>query len=129
MTLTRDCLLAYLDDALDDAESARVEQALRDSPELRDELRRVIAERDRGEHSVGAIWRRERLTCPTRDQLGSFLLQVLEPDHQDYVEFHLSVIGCAFCQANLADLKQHQEPTRDRRRKRYYQSSAGFLPK
>jgi len=40
--------------------TARVEQALRSSEALRQSLRKVMQERDRGEHSLGAIWRRER---------------------------------------------------------------------
>src|SRR5215211_2562159 len=56
--ITREQLHAYLDDALSDAETARVEQALRDSEVLRRSLRQAMQERDRGEHSLGAIWRR-----------------------------------------------------------------------
>ena len=55
-----------------------------------------------GEHSVGAIWRRQRLSCPPREQLGSYLLGVLDDDVQNYIQFHLQTIGCAFCLANLA---------------------------
>ncbi len=70
-----------------------------------------MQERDRGEHSLGAVWRRERLTCPTREQLGSYLLQVLDEGEQDYLDFHLNVIGCPYCVANLADLQAlQQEP-------------------
>jgi hypothetical protein len=86
----------------------------------------MIQECDRGEHSVGAIWRRHRLSCPTREQLGSFLLGVLEPDHRDYIDFHLQTIGCAFCLANLADLKAQQKaasPQTHQRRRRIYESS------
>src|SRR5487761_796486 len=101
--ITREQLHAYLDDALSDAETAKVEQSLRDSETLRRSLRQAMQERDRGEHSLGAVWRRERLTCPTREQLGSYLLQVLDDDEQDYFAFHLQVIGCPFCVANLAD--------------------------
>jgi len=129
---TRDHLIAYLDDALSDSETAQVEKHLRDSEPLRQQIRDILSERDRGEHSLGAIWRRERLTCPTREQLGSFLLEVLEPDHQSYLSFHLNTIGCPFCQANLADLREHVEaPAQDssKRRQRYYQSSAGLLQK
>src|SRR5262245_43198996 len=61
--ITREQLHAYLDDALDDAETARVEQALRASEDLRKALRQAIQQRARGEHSPGATWRRERLTC------------------------------------------------------------------
>jgi len=128
--VSREQLQAYLDDALSDHETALVEQALRKSEPLRRQLSQVMQERDRGEHSIGAVWRRERLTCPSREQLGSYLLQVLDDGQQDYVEFHLKVIACSFCLANLADLQaQQQEPApkaRERRR-RYFQSSAGYL--
>ena len=128
--ITREQLHAYLDDALSDAETARVEQALRDSETLRRSLRQAMQERDRGDHSLGAVWRRERLTCPTREQLGSYLLQVLDEGELDYLDFHLNTIGCPYCVANLADLQaQQQEPApraRERRR-RFFQSSAGYL--
>lgn len=130
LDITRDQLHAYLDDALTDTETARVEQALRSSEPLRRLLRTVMQERDRGEHSIGAIWRRLRLSCPTREQLGSYLLQVLEPDLQDYVAFHLQTVACPYCLANLADLRTlQQEPATQsqQRRKRYFESSAGYL--
>jgi hypothetical protein len=130
--ITREHLRAYLDDALTDAETARVEQALRDSAGLRGRLTMVLQERDRGEHSVGAVWRRHRLSCPSREQLGSFLLQALDPKYQDYVEFHLQTVGCPYCQANLADLQARQQaagPQVQQRRRRFFQSSAGLLQK
>jgi hypothetical protein len=128
--ITREKLHAYLDDALTDQETAQVEQALRNSEPLRRSLRQAIQERDRGEHSLGAVWRRERLTCPTREQLGSYLLQVLDDVLQDYIEFHLRTVACPFCQANLADLQALQNDTATRstvRRRKFYESSAGFL--
>jgi anti-sigma factor RsiW len=128
--ITREKLHAYLDDALTDQETAQVEKALRDSEPLRRSLRQAIQERDRGEHSLGAVWRRERLTCPTREQLGSYLLQVLDDALLDYIEFHLRTAACPFCQANLADLEALQNDTATRstaRRRRFYESSAGFL--
>jgi hypothetical protein len=64
--------------------------------------------------------------------LGAFVLGTLPADAIDYVQFHLEVIGCRYCQANHADL-QHQQteaaPTAQNRRRRYFQSSAGYLPK
>jgi hypothetical protein len=128
--ITRELLHAYLDDALSDAETASVEQALRDSEPLRRLLRQAIQERDRGEHSLGAIWRRDRLTCPTREQLGSYLLQVLDESQQDYLDFHLQVIGCPYCQANLADLQAQQResvPKAKERRRRFVDSTASYL--
>ena len=61
--VTREQLHAFLDDALSESESARVERTLRDSEELQKLLRQVIQERDRGEHTIGAIWRRQS-RCP-----------------------------------------------------------------
>jgi hypothetical protein len=101
----------YLADALAPEESARVEKALRDSAELRARLEDVRQNRaDSQLHTLGAIWHRARLTCPSRQQLGSFLLDVLDPELASYLTFHLEVVECPFCQANLADLK-HQSQT------------------
>lgn len=130
VTITREMLNAYLDDALNESETAQVEQALRQSDPLRKQLRALMQERDRGEHSIGMIWRRERLSCPTREHLGSYLLQVLEEVQKDYIEFHLHQVGCPYCLANLADLKVRQKepaPKAEQRRRRYYESSAGYL--
>src|SRR5215831_1369281 len=128
--ITREQLHGYLEDCLSDAETAKVEQALRESEPLRRMLRAVMQERDRGEHSIGAIWCRERLSCPNREQLGSYLLKALDPALQDYIDFHLQTIACAFCLANLADLKSLQKepaPKATERRRRFFASSAGYL--
>jgi hypothetical protein len=128
--ITREMLSGYLDDSLDEAESAKVEQELRGSAALRQQLSQIMQERDRGEHSVGAIWRRHRLSCLPREQLGSYLLGVLDDDAQEYIQFHLNTIGCAFCLANLADLQTQQQDADGqvkKRRKRYFQTSAGLL--
>ena len=128
--ITREQLHAYLDDALSDPEAARVEQALRDDESLRKLLRQAMQERDRGDHSLGAVWRRERLTCPGREQLGSYLLQVLDEAEQGYIDFHVHTVGCPFCVANLADLRQRQQeaaPETRQRRRRFFETSAGLL--
>ncbi len=128
--ISREHLQGYLDDALCEEDTARVEKALRDSEALRRLLRLIMQERDRGEHSLGAIWRRERLTCPTREELGSYLLQVLDEGRQDYIGFHLKSIACPYCLANLADLQslQHEAaPKKRERQRRIFESSAGYL--
>lgn len=104
--ITRQMLRDYLHDSLPDAELAEVEKALRASAKLRAVYREVVEQEDRGEHTVGAIWRRERISCPTREQLGGFLLGAGDSDMLDYIDFHLKTIGCPFCQANLDDLKK-----------------------
>jgi hypothetical protein len=100
----------YLADALAPEESARVEKALRDSAELRARLEDVRNGRTDGQlHTLGAIWNRARLTCPSRQQLGSYLLDALDPELASYLQFHLTVIECPFCQANLADLRAQSQ--------------------
>jgi DNA-binding phage protein len=127
--VTREQLHAYLDDALDDAETARIEKLIRGSAAVRSQLTEVRDERDRGEHSLGAVWRRERLSCPTREQLSSYLHDVLDTDFQAYIVFHLQTIGCPSCQANLDDLKEKQaeNAAQVKRRRRYFEQSARLL--
>jgi hypothetical protein len=99
-------LRSYLADALPSEDLSRVERALRNSSELRARLEDVRQNRgDSNLHTLGAIWRRGRLTCPSRQQLGSFLLDALDPELAGYLKFHLEVVECPFCQANLADLQ------------------------
>lgn len=106
--ITRQILRDYLHDALPEAELAAVEKSLRSSPELQQLLTEVREDEDRGEHTPGAIWRRERVSCPTRDQLGGYLLGAGDSDLLEYIEFHIDVIGCPYCQANLDDLQRVQ---------------------
>ena len=57
-------------------------------------------------------------------------LRTLEEDLVDYVRFHLATVGCRLCQANLKDLRRRQAESDETvvvRRKRYFDSSAGYL--
>jgi hypothetical protein len=131
-TLSEADLEAYLDEALPTELMAEVEQALRADTTLTKRLAAINGRRDAGVHTVGEIWRRHRLSCPTREQLGSYLLQALDKDVAAHLRFHLEVSGCRTCQANLDDLKHRQrdEPAAvETRRKKYFQSSAGHLRK
>jgi len=123
-------LEAYLDEALPPERAAEVELALRNDPALISKAAAIHARRNAGVHTLGEIWRHGRLSCPSREQWGSFLLGVLDDEAADYLDFHLEVIGCRYCRANLADLKNQQaeqhEAAQTRRRK-YFQSSAGYL--
>jgi hypothetical protein len=124
-------LVAYLDEGLPAERMSLVEQALREDAELAQRLARILAERDAGIHTLGGIWQRNRLSCPTREQLGSYLLEILDPAHADYIRFHLDTIGCRPCSASLADLRaQHaadDASAQESRRRKYFQSSAGYL--
>ena len=123
-------LEAFLDEELTPAEMTEVETQLRDDPELGKRLRAIHGRRDAGVHSLGEIWRRHRIGCPDRESLGSFLLGVLEDDHQEYVRFHLEEVGCRFCNANVADMQAKQKEATDAaksRQRRFFQTSAGFF--
>ncbi len=123
-------LEAYLDEALPPEEMARIELALRKDPELIRQLSAINGRRDAGVHSLGEIWRRHHLSCPSRDQWGSYLLGALPEDVEDYFVFHLETIGCRPCRANLADLQKQEAEAHvetETRRKKYFQSSAGYL--
>src|SRR4051812_23114821 len=91
-------LRSYLAEALPPSTMAAVEKGLRDSAELRARLEDVRQTRGGAPQlpPLGAIWRRGRLPCPTRQQLGSYLLDVLEPELADYLKFHVEVVECPF---------------------------------
>ena len=128
--ISREMLHAYLDDALSESEMARVEQAVRSSDAARKALLAAMQECDHGDHALGAIWRRERLTCPSREQLSSYLLEVLDDDLRAYLAFHLETVACRFCVANLHDLRNLQQeaaPEVKELRRRIFTSSAELL--
>lgn len=128
--ITQADLQSYLDESLPAGEMAAVEAELRSRPELLTQLAVINGRRDAGLHSVGEIWRRRRLSCPTRQQLGSHLLGALDEGHVAYIQFHLQIIGCRYCQANLDDLRRQQEEkaeTVTTRRTKYFQSTASHL--
>jgi hypothetical protein len=123
-------LEAYLDEALPPEEMARIEHSLRRHPEYVDALAAINARRDAGVHTLGEIWRRHRLSCPTREQLGSYLLDSLPDEVADHVAFHIEVVGCRVCKASLADLREREAESAETvqtRRRRYFESSAGYL--
>ncbi len=125
-------LSAYLDEDLPQDRMSEVENALRNDQSLVDRLTAIVGQRDAGLHTLGAIWRRERLSCPDREQLGSFLLGILDDSQADYIRFHLSTIGCRVCNASLEDLRTQHAAAEDvaateSRRRKYFQSSAGYL--
>lgn len=124
-------LHAYLDEAAPVEQIAAVEAVLRDDESLRERLAALVAQRDAGLHSLGEVWRRRRLTCPTREQLGSYLLGVLEEPLTEYARFHLEVVGCRWCTASVEDLSERHAAPADEdsstRRKKYFQSSVGRL--
>ncbi len=123
-------LQAYIDESLSVPMMAQIEQALRSDAQLRERLVNVAATREAGVHGLGEIWRRHRLSCPTRQELGGFLLSAMDDLQLDYIRFHLEVIQCRYCLANLEDLKQQSSQNQanvSSRRRKYFQTSAGYL--
>ena len=51
-----------------------------------------------------SVWETERPSCPKRTTLGKFILGILPADWNDFVQFHVHVLGCSFCAANLDEL-------------------------
>jgi len=122
-------IAAWLDEMLPADRMTELEDDLRESVELQKRVADLIRERDQGGHSVGEIWHRHRLRCPSRSELGGYLLGTLDANQRDYLDFHMVTVGCRVCEANMQDLKAataeaNQKPARSRR---YFESSAGLL--
>ncbi len=124
-------LSAFLDEALPPARCSQLEHELRSNKQLRQRLIEVRGRESAGLHTLGAIWRRNRLSCPDRAELGQFVLGTLEAEQRNYIQFHLQKIGCRYCQANLADIEPTDKTPEQAttRRTRYFQTSAGYLKK
>lgn len=132
-------LEAYLDEALPAERMAAIEASLREHPALSERLRAILTRRENGVHSVSEIWRRYRLSCPSRETLGAYLLDALSAGEASFVQIHLEVVECPFCLANIADLrntadlrsaaeKEGQEAEAEKRHRKYFQSSITHLP-
>jgi hypothetical protein len=80
------------------------------------------------ENLLTDLWEYHRFSCPKRNTIGAFMLQTLDEDWHKYVDFHLNVLGCRFCRANLDDLEsQNREGQQERFQARIMESTIGFL--
>lgn len=74
------------------------------------------------------VWESRRLSCPKRSTLGAFLLESLSPEWFDYVDFHLTTMGCHFCRASFKDLQERQAGEQQTRfRRQILNSTIGLL--
>jgi len=74
------------------------------------------------------LWENRRFSCPKRNTIGAYMLGTLEPDWHRYVDFHLNLLGCRFCRANLDDLQSlSQETQQEAFQARIMESTVGFL--
>jgi len=79
------------------------------------------------ENLLTDIWEYHRFSCPKRSTIGGFLLQTLEDTWQRYVDFHLNILGCRFCRANLEDLQSETAEHAQQLQARIMESTVGFL--
>ena len=79
------------------------------------------------ENLLTDIWEYHRFSCPKRSTIGGFLLKTLEDPWQRYVDFHLNVLGCRFCRANLEDLENETAEHVQQLHARIMESTVGFL--
>lgn len=106
---SREYIHAYIDGALSPEETeAFALKAQRDS-ELRGQIRTVQSEFDYHNHTVGSLWRRNQLTCPSDQDIVDYQrgeLAIINPEIADYVQFHLKSIRCIYCISSAAERKQ-----------------------
>ncbi len=120
-------LLAYVDESLPVARSAEIENQLRGSETLRSRLSSLMAVQDQGGRTVGEIWRRGRISCPSRTLWIAFHDGEIGETLRRYLQFHLQTIGCRYCAANLADLMSSEDAAAQSRRQKIFQTSIGRL--
>jgi hypothetical protein len=103
-------LRAYLRESLDATGMARIEKRLRAEPALAEMLESIRASSpDAMVHSIGMAWVGGRLTCPSRDEWLQYLNRLLPSGEAEYLQFHLEVVSCPFCQANVSDLNDRNQ--------------------
>lgn len=118
-------LLAYVDERLPSARAAEVERQLRSSRPLLDRLLVLMQSVERGEVSLGGMWRRGRWSCPPRAVWAAFVAGRLGDGLSQYLQFHLTTVGCRICEASVQDLRRHERD--EDRIQKIFQSSAGHL--
>ena len=130
---TDDILLGFLEETLSPEQMHDIEMLIRTDVEIQKRLELLLAQTENGEHSLGTIWRNNKISCPERKELGKFLLGAISPPEKTWIEHHLNSLKCSFCIANLEDLKQHQKALtsniqpENTRASRLFESSIGMI--
>ena len=127
-TFTDEELMAYADERLPVDQAAELERLLRSSTDLVQRFAELVRSRESLDPSLGAMWRRGRWSCPPRAVWSAFVDGRLGDGLSQHLRFHVEVIGCRVCAANLADLQQSGDHTDSEGRvRKIFQSSAGRL--
>ena len=106
---SREYIHAYIDGALSPEEADAFTSMAYGDSELRGKIRTVQTEFDYHNHTVGSLWRRNQLTCPSDQEIVDYqrgALAIINPEIADYVQFHLTSIRCIYCISTAAELKQ-----------------------
>lgn len=81
--------------------------------------------------TVAALWVKERISCPHSDILLAQINGALSQDEKDYIDFHVNLVECPHCQAEierLRELVRERAPRRlDRALDESMRKSAVFL--
>jgi len=120
----------YIEEMLDADRASELELQLRDDEKLLKRLTEINALRSNGKHTLGGIWRQNQIGVPSHDEMGSFLLGVLDDQHAEYIQFRVDVLKCPFTIAMKTDLENQQSESEDKsvkRRKKIFESSVGLL--
>lgn len=121
-------LMAYIDERLPSDRAAEVERQLRSSSSLSERLVELLERMDRGDITIGGMWRRGRWSCPPRAVLAGFVSGRLGDGLSQYLRFHIQTVGCRICEAIVQDLRRTDgEEEGLQRTRKIFQSSAGQL--
>ena len=106
-----DLIHGYLNENLNEEGMAGVEKRLREDPHFYALLIRIQNRipNQQTEHGVSTAWLAGRLTCASRTEWTQFFSGLVDKKRADYLKFHLDVIECPFCRANVADLQNRNQ--------------------
>lgn len=123
-------LEAYLDESLDSTRATEIEEAIKSDSDLLQRLSVINSRRDAGVHTLGEIWRRNQIGVPSAEDMGNYLLDVLDEEQTAYIKFRMEQLKCPFTVALYDDLLAKQTESAElsaSRREKFYKTSAGFL--
>ncbi|HET6422546.1 MAG TPA: hypothetical protein VFG20_02610 [Planctomycetaceae bacterium] len=126
-TFTDQELRAYLAEELSVPRSVELERAIASDEPLRDRLRALLDDSPSALLALRDVWRRSRLSCPSRTVLSDYLAGQLGDGLGQYIQFHLTEVGCRVCAANLADLQEQGGPDAADRGRKFFATSVGRL--
>ena len=77
------------------------------------------------ETSLREVWEDHRPSCPKRSTLGQYTLGILPVAWNNFITFHVTTLGCIYCNANLTELSENEPSTQQA--DHLFRSTIGFL--